>query len=376
MNQPVKPAIQYNTQSQVLTLSGPLTLAHYHSLRQELAALTASQLSVTELVGTHLTALDTAVVQLLCESLGARKVAELSQQSASLTADQQRILRTVSEALMDQPEAPKPAGGNWLDNLERLGRAMANFYAQCLLFLSFFGQTLVTLITTLPRPGRWRVTAMVVQVHQTGLNAAPIVALLTFLVGAVVAFLGATVLADFGAEIYTVDLVGFAFMRELGVLLAAILLAGRTASSFTAQIGAMKVNEELDALKVQGLSPIELLVLPRLLALLITLPLLTFIGTLFGILGGMTVSALALGISPGQFLGMLQEIPLSHFMLGMAKAPVFALIIALVGCLEGFKVANNARSVGEHTTSAVVQSIFLVILLDAIAALFYMEMGW
>src|SRR5690606_16119353 len=163
--------------------------------------------------------------------------------------------------------------------------------------LGFMGLTLVTLVSLMPRPWRWRWTALFAQMHQAGLNAVPIVALLNFLVGAVVAFLGATVLTQFGASIYTVDLVAYAFMRELGVLLTAILLAGRTASAFTAQIGSMKVNEELDALQAQGLSPIELLVIPRLLALLVTLPLLTFIAIVSGIAGGAAVAVFSMDIS-------------------------------------------------------------------------------
>ena len=189
--------------------------------------------------------------------------------------------------------------------------------------------------------------------HQTGLNAVPIVVLLNFLVGAVVAFLGATVLSDFGASVYTVDLVGYAFMREMGALLAAILLAGRTASAFTAQIGSMKINEEL-----------------------IILPLLTFLAIIAGMVGGAVVAVATLDISVVRFIGIVQEIPLRHLLLGMSKAPFFAVMIALIGCLEGFKVGGSAQSVGEHTTSSVVQSIFVVILLDAVFALFFMEMGW
>jgi phospholipid/cholesterol/gamma-HCH transport system permease protein len=233
------------------------------------------------------------------------------------------------------------------------------------------------LLLNLLRPRRWRLTALVAQIEETGLDAIPIVALLTFLVGAVVAFLGATVLADFGASIYTVNLVAFSFLREFGVLLAAILLAGRTASAFAAQIGAMKANEEIDAIRTLGLSPIELLVLPRVLAMLITLPILTFVGMLSGIAGGLAVCTLALDISPTMFFTILQrDIPLTNFLVGLGKAPVFAFVIAVIGCLEGFKASGSAQSVGEHTTSSVVQSIFMVILLDAVAALFFMEMGW
>ena len=241
----------------------------------------------------------------------------------------------------------------------------------------FIGLTLETGLRLLPRPGRWRLTAFAAQLESTGLDALPIVALLTFLVGAVVAFLGATVLSTFGASLYTVHLVAYAFLRELGVLLAAILVAGRTASAFAAQIGSMRADEEIDALRVMGLDPVELLVLPRVLALLFALPILGLVAMASGVAGGMLVCALQLDISPAMFLSVIeQQIGLRHFVVGLGKAPVFAFLIAVIGCLEGFKVTGSAQSVGEHTTSAVVQSIFIVIVVDAVAALFFMEMGW
>jgi phospholipid/cholesterol/gamma-HCH transport system permease protein len=196
-------------------------------------------------------------------------------------------------------------------------------------------------------------------------------------VGAGVAILGATVLKGFGATIYTVNLVAFSFLREFGVLLAAILVAGRTASAFTAQIGAMKVNEELDAIRTLGLDPIELLVIPRVLAMMVSLPILTFVGMLSGLIGGAMVCAVSLDIPPAQFMAIVErDVALQHFLVGLSKAPVFAFLIASIGCLEGLKVGGSAQSVGVHTTSSVVQSIFIVILLDAVASLFFMEMGW
>ena len=212
--------------------------------------------------------------------------------------------------------------------------------------------------------------------EQTGLDAVPIVVLLNFLVGAVVAFLGATVLKDFGASIFTVELVGYSFLREFGVLLTAIMVAGRSGSAFTAQIGSMKAREEIDAIRTLGLDPVEVLVLPRLLALLIALPLLTFLAMLAGIVGGAAVCALSLDISPTMFVTRLHEFAgVRHFWVGMSKAPLFAFLIAAIGCLEGFKVAGSAESVGTHTTSSVVQAIFVTILVDALAAIFYMEIN-
>lgn len=274
------------------------------------------------------------------------------------------------------PLPPSPPAGKLLYRiLEAIGQWVANAYANILIFLDFLGRTLLSLIESLLNPRHWRVTSIVFHMQAVGLNAVPLVMLLSFMVGAVVAFLGATVLSEFGAQLWVVELVGVAFFREFGVLLTAILLAGRTASAFTAQIGSMKSGEELDAIRTMGLDPIELLVLPRLKALLLTLPLLTFLATMAGLLGGMAVCVWHLDISPEMFIGRLQnELSPRHFWVGMSKAPIFAMVIGLIGCLEGFKVKNNAQSVGEHTTSSVVQSISLVILLDALAAMFFMEL--
>jgi phospholipid/cholesterol/gamma-HCH transport system permease protein len=261
--------------------------------------------------------------------------------------------------------------------LAEIGQTAEQVLKDALLLLGFFGLTLQTLARCLLSPWRWRPTSVMAQLDAAGVRAVPIVALLTFMVGAVVAFLGSTVLARFGATLFTVHLIGFSFLREFAVLLTAILMAGRTASSYTAQLGLMKINEEIDALRMTGLDPVEVLVIPRVTALLVALPLLTFIGMISGILGGMLVSTVALDISPTMFIAIMErDIPVRHFVLGMVKAPFFAVVIAVIGCSQGFKVSGSAQSVGERTTAAVVQSIFVVILLDALAAMFYMEMKW
>ncbi|GGB36240.1 ABC transporter permease [Oceanisphaera marina] len=353
-------------------LQGAWTLEHYAQLKRRLGAVKPA---LRRLEASQLSELDTAGAALLVELLGARALCQLLPNATGLSVERQALLLAVAEAMSDH-EPPAQPPSSWSDSLAALGEQMLSGWRQFVLLLGFLGLTLSTLAGTVWVPSRWRVTALVAQIHQCGLNAVPIVALLTFLVGAVVAFLGATVLANFGATIYTVDLVAYSFLREFGVLLTAILLAGRTASAFTAQLGSMKVNEELDALRTQGLDPITLLVLPRMLALVIVLPLLTFIAILSGFLGGAMVALLSLDISLTQYLSIVQQVPIRHLWIGLGKAPVFALLIALIGCLEGFKVEGSAQSVGQHTTSSVVQSIFVVILLDAIAALFLMEMGW
>jgi len=258
--------------------------------------------------------------------------------------------------------------------LERIGAAVAGSAQQGRALLGFLGLTLATFAQLLVGRRKLRVTATVFHMEQVGLDALPIVALLTFLVGAVVAFIGATALRDFGAQIYTVELVAISFLREFGPLLTAILLAGRSGSAFTAQIGSMKSREELDAIQALGLDEIELLVIPRMLALLVMLPLLSFVAMIMGILGGGLVGVLSLDITPGMFLSRLHEMTdIKHFWVGMVRTPVFAVLIAIVGCLEGFKVEGSAESVGRHTTSSVVQSIFLVIVVDAVFAMFFSE---
>jgi phospholipid/cholesterol/gamma-HCH transport system permease protein len=259
--------------------------------------------------------------------------------------------------------------------LERIGYAMEDYYNEVRALIGFGGLTLVTALHTLTHPRRFRLTPTVHHIEAVGLDAVPLIALLSFMIGAVIAFLGATVLRDFGAEVFVVDLVGISFLREFAVLMTAIVIAGRTASAFTAQIGAMQSGEEIDAIRTLGLDPIELLVLPRLAAMLVSLPLLTFIAMLAGLAGGGVVGAAALGISPDAYIVRLQEaIELKHVLIGLSKAPIFAVVITLIGCLEGFQVQGTAQSVGERTTSSVVQAISLVILLDAAAALWFMEM--
>ncbi len=375
-----------------LFITGNWTLTHYAELQRDVAALKSSlprdHAIVIDMAA--LGELDTAGTALLAALLGAQRLSDWlktqtpTQSSTktpaqpSLPAARRALLQTVSDALLSRAEpAPLPEEGVIRSVLAHLGRAIETVARQQWMLLGFVGLTLATLAQDLLHPRSWRLTPLAAQIEETGVNAIPIVALLTFMVGAVVAFLGSTVLAGFGAGVYTVNLVAFSFLREFGVLLTAILLAGRTASAFTAQIGSMQANEEIDAIRTLGLNPVELLVLPRVLALLVALPALTLVAMLSGLVGGALVCALTLDVSPTMFLSMLQDnIAVRHFLVGMVKAPVFAFMIAVIGCAEGFKVTGSAQSVGEHTTSSVVQSIFMVILIDALAALFFMQAGW
>ncbi len=366
------------SQPACVRISGDWTLMRYTALQGELAALKGQLDDSISVDMTALGELDTAGAALLAQLLGAQRLSDWAKAQETLPAARRALLQTVGEAMQGWcAPAPVSQAGAIRVFFAHIGSAVERVARQQWALLGFIGLTLATLVYGLWHPRRWRLTPLVAQIEETGWNAIPIVALLTFMVGAVVAFLGSTVLAGFGAGIYTVNLVAFSFLREFGVLLTAILLAGRTASAFAAQIGSMQANEEIDAIRILGLNPVELLVLPRVLAMLVALPALTLVAVLSGLLGGGMVCAMTLDVSPTMFINMVQEnVAVRHFLVGMAKAPVFAFLIAVIGCAEGFKVTGSAQSVGEHTTSSVVQSIFMVILVDALAALFFMQAGW
>ncbi|MGM0645993.1 MAG: ABC transporter permease [Thermodesulfobacteriota bacterium] len=356
-----------------LVVSGDWSLEHYARLQRQIERHT----EVRELDFRELGRLDTAGVVLLAQLLGVQRLVQLAETRPELKEEQRALLRTVGEALDAAATAPeKRRKFSCVALLARVGQEVQAGWESLVKLIGFLGLVLTVWARCLWPPRHWRLNAFSIQVQNAGLQAIPIVALLTFLVGAVVALLGATVLEIFGASIYTINLVSYAFMREFGVLLAAILMAGRTASAYTAQIGSMKINEELDAMRAQGFDPIEWLVLPRIFALVLTLPLLAFVGLVAGLLGGGLISVLTLDVPWERVVAIYKATPFRHFLVGMSKAPFFAVVIALIGCLEGFKVASSTESVGAHTTSSVVQCIFAVIFLDALAALFFMEVGW
>ena len=238
--------------------------------------------------------------------------------------------------------------------------------------LGFVGVVLERLVINVPRPKAWRVTSFVVQLEQTGWNALFIVGLMTFLIGAVIVNQGAVQLRQFGAEVFAVDLLAVSVLREMGVLLTAIMVAGRSGSAFTAEIGSMKVQEEVDAMQIMGLNPIDVLVLPRMLALVITVTFLTFFADIMGLFGGALMAWNMLDMSLAGFVSRLYDtITLNMVLVGLIKAPIFGALIAINGCFEGLSVTGSSESVGKNTTRSVVQSIFLIIVLDALFAMFF-----
>jgi phospholipid/cholesterol/gamma-HCH transport system permease protein len=262
------------------------------------------------------------------------------------------------------------------DGIALIGQKAVLSWQKVMAIVGFLGEVIATLARLALHPSQIRWTALAHHMQQVGLNAVPIVALMAFLIGVVLAFQGAAQLRQFGAEVFVVDLIAISVLRELGILLTAIIVAGRSGSAFTAAIGSMKMREEIDAMRTIGLDPIAVLVVPRVLALILMLPVLGLIANLAGLLGGALMSWIELGVSPGVFQSRLvSNTSAWHLGVGMIKAPFFALIIGIVGCFEGMQVGGDAESLGHLTSTSVVLAIFLVITTDALFSIFFAIMG-
>jgi phospholipid/cholesterol/gamma-HCH transport system permease protein len=261
--------------------------------------------------------------------------------------------------------------------LTEIGEWVAEAGVTLVGLLGFFGATLLGFAGIIKRPRKFRLNAVVQRFDVVGVRALGIIGLMSFLIGIVIAQQGSVQLAQFGAEIYTINLIGRITVRELGTLMTAIMVAGRSGSAFAAQLGTMKITEEIDAMRTIGVSPVEALVIPRLIAAVVMMPLLAFWSMLMALIGGGIFVWLDLGIPPLTYIQRLQEvIPITDMWVGLIKAPVFGFIIALAGCFQGMLVQGNSEEVGQRTTTAVVQSIFLVIVLDAVFAVFFSSIGW
>ncbi|WP_393973508.1 MlaE family lipid ABC transporter permease subunit [Xanthobacter flavus] len=280
--------------------------------------------------------------------------------------------RVLLDELARMGHEPVPPKRRHEGILERFGHEVVNAAKDALSLLNFIGATVAAMLRVLARPRSFRFTSMVNQVDRVGFRAVPIILLITFLIGCILAQQGIFNFRRFGADIYVVDMVGVLVLRELGVLIVSIMIAGRSGSAYTAELGSMRMREEIDALRVMGFDPIEVLVVPRILALIIALPLLTFIGSMSAIFGAGLVSWGYGGITPDVFLDRLKlAIDLDQFKVGMYKAPFMAATIGLVACMEGLRVGGSAESLGEHTTASVVKAIFLVIVMDGVFAMFF-----
>ena len=319
--------------------------------------------------------LDTSGAWLVYRTIKEFRAAGISVDLAAAGAAHRAMLEEV-ERNDKQCDVERP---NWNPVLRIVRRVGANAEAICneaKLALGFSGMLFAGALRILANPTRFRFTSFVFHMERVGVNALPIVALISFLIGIVLAYQGAIQLQRFGAEIFVVNLVSVSMLREIGILLTAIVVAGRSGSAFTAEIGSMVVNEEVDAMRVLGLDPIEILVLPRVAAMVVMLPALAFVSGLMGLLGGMLMCWVVLDISPGLFVHQLNDaVDIWTFWTGMIKAPVFAMLIAFTGCFEGLRVGRSAASVGARTTRSVVSSIFLVIVADAVFSIFFAIIG-
>jgi len=305
-----------------------------------------------------------------------RAVRDRGAKIVGANGDVQSLIDQVGE--FDKPVRVRPPeSGGFVRVLSELGGWVAEAGRTLIGLLGFFGATLIAFAHLVTRPRKFRLNAVVQRFDVVGVRALGIIALMSFLIGVVIGQQGAVQLQQFGAEVYTINLIGRITVRELGTLMTAIMVAGRSGSAFAAQLGTMKITEEIDAMRTIGVSPIEALVIPRLIAAVIMMPLLAFWAMLMALLGGGIFVWLWLGIPPLTYIQRLQEvIPLSDLWVGLIKAPVFGFIIALAGCFQGMLVEGNSEEVGQRTTTAVVQSIFLVIVLDAVFAVFFSSVGW
>ncbi len=290
--------------------------------------------------------------------------------------DHRTLFEAVCETNLQKPEiAPKP--GALVEIAEETGRDVVEVYNDIKILAHLMGGVISSLLESILSPKKLRITAIAHHLEQTGLKAIPIVALMSFLVGAIVAQQGAFQLRQFGAEPFVIDLVGILVLREVGILLTAILVAGRSGSAFTAEIGSMKMREEVDAMTVMGLNVIQVLIAPRVIALVIALPLLGMVANVSALIGGGMLLWVYSDITPAAYISWLRDaVAVNTFMVGVIKAPFMALIIALISCAEGLQVGGSAESLGTRTTAAVVKSIFLMVLIDGIFAIFFAAIGY
>ncbi len=292
----------------------------------------------------------------------------IDERHAELIEDVRKVNRRERVA----PPRPNPI----LFRLEQAGRAAFDAIGEAAIFLHMLGATGWALLRTLRHPRSLRLTSLIYQTCRIGWQATPIMVLITFLIGAIIAQQGIFHFRKFGAESYVVDMVGILVLREIGVLIVAIMVAGRSGSACTAELGSMKMREEIDALTTMGLDPVAVLILPRIVALMIALPILGFLGSMAALYGGGLIAWLYGGMSPAIFIARLHEaVSVTHFEVGMIKAPFMALVIGIIACSEGLKVKGSAESLGRQTTTSVVKSIFLVIVLDGVFAVFFASIG-
>jgi phospholipid/cholesterol/gamma-HCH transport system permease protein len=360
---------------QKLALGGSWTIGESARLDRELRDFKAGG-GTLEIDASQVSRMDSAGAWLLLRTRRALEAAGAKISAFALPERYQPLFENLDQERKAEPHKRRIPSG-FRGRLYKMGRATVHAYSQGISILAYLGRVTVETGEAIVQPKHnLRVAALFHQIEETGINALPIVGLLAFLIGVVLAYQGADQLKRFSAEIFTINLLGVGILREIGGLITAIIVAGRSGSAFTAHIGTMRVNEEIDAMQTMGLNTVDTLVLPRIIGLVIALPLLTFYADLMGILGGAVMCYFQLNLTIPVFLRQLNDaVNVNTLMVGLIKAPVFAFVIALVGCYEGFQVERNAASVGQLTTRAVVESVFLVIVLDAAFSIMFSVLG-
>lgn len=376
-SQPAALSVDHGPTLRVIA-KGDWVISEAARLDDLLRDLSPSGAATAEIDARQITRLDTAGSWLLLRTQAALEHTGLPRPALLVPSRYEGLVRKVGEDLNCHEAPPRSRARDLYAFLERIGRETLRILNQGYQIVGFLGNITVETAEAVVQPQRvipW--PALARQIEECGLTALPILGLLAFLLGIVIAYQGADQLRRFGAEIFTVNLLGVAVLREIGGLIAAIIVAGRSGSAFTAQIGTMRVNEEIDAMQTMGLNVAELLVLPRVLALMVVLPLLTFYADVMGLIGGYVMTYSDLGLTLPAFLRQLQSaVNIDTLMVGLIKAPFFAAIIGLVGCFEGLRVERNAESVGRLTTRSVVESIFLVIVFDAGFSILFSVLGF
>ena len=374
-----EPAAWVKLERGVLRAGGRWTIAESARLDQQLQGLDAGGNQALTIDGSRIEKLDSTGAWLLLRT--ARTLEAAGHQISSLDVPERysALIKTLDRDEEPEPERKRrgPRMSPGVYRLYRIGKATVEASQQGWRMLGYLGRVTVETGEMIAAPRKnLRLAAMITQVEATGISALPIVGLLAFLIGVVLAYQGADQLKRFGAEIFTINLLGVGVLRELGGLVTAIIVAGRSGSAFTAHLGTMRVNQEIDAMQTMGLDTVDTLVLPRIIGLVISLPILTFFADIMALMGGAAMCYFQLGINIPAFMRQLSEaVNVSTLMVGLIKAPVFAFVISLVGCYEGFQVERNAASVGLLTTRSVVESVFLVIVIDAAFSIMFSVLG-
>lgn len=364
--------VSFDASSRVLDCRGNWRIKNIPALQASLANISWPDSGVVTIQGNNLEYLDSAGAWLLNQIAADLKKRGVETKFTEFESQQLELLELIQNKVSTEEVIPERVPLGFLANV---GKSTLSGLSQLNAYLSFIGQLFFETLRLLPQPRRFRISSIAYNIFNTGVLALPIIALLSFMIGVVITYQMGLQLKSYGANIYIVDLLGLSILREFGPLLTAIMVAGRSGSAFTAQLGMMKINQEIDALNTMGVTPAELLLLPRIIGLFIALPLLTVWADIFGIIGGMMMANNSLSVTSYEFLHRFPEvIPLRSFILGLGKAPIFALIISTVGCFEGMSVKDNADSVGSNTTRSVVLGIFFIIVADAIFSIIFSKL--